>query len=118
MIVMKFGGSSVESAAAIQRVAGIVKARAERHPVDRYAHALDEKRHGADVILMTVREKKRAEFRRGVEDVRQIGNDDVDAERRGVGKHHAAVDDDGLSAVLVDHAVHSDFGEAAEWNDA
>jgi len=33
MIVMKFGGTSVESAAAIERVAGIVKARQERHPV-------------------------------------------------------------------------------------
>jgi aspartate kinase len=33
MIVMKFGGSSVESAAAIQRVAGIVKTRRERSPV-------------------------------------------------------------------------------------
>ena len=33
MIVMKFGGSSVESAAAIERVAGIVKARAYRKPV-------------------------------------------------------------------------------------
>jgi aspartate kinase len=33
MIVMKFGGSSVESAAAIQRVAGIVKERRERRPV-------------------------------------------------------------------------------------
>jgi aspartate kinase len=33
MIVMKFGGTSVESAAAIERVAGIVKARGERHPV-------------------------------------------------------------------------------------
>jgi aspartate kinase len=32
-IVMKFGGTSVESAAAIQRVAAIVKARAHRHPV-------------------------------------------------------------------------------------
>ncbi len=30
MIVMKFGGTSVESAAAIQRVASIVKARAAR----------------------------------------------------------------------------------------
>ena len=30
MIVMKFGGSSVESAAAIERVASIVKARVER----------------------------------------------------------------------------------------
>lgn len=33
MIVMKFGGSSVESATAIQRVAGIVKDRRERCPV-------------------------------------------------------------------------------------
>src|SRR5215467_3939740 len=33
MIVMKFGGTSVESAAAIERVAQIVKARRERNPV-------------------------------------------------------------------------------------
>lgn len=33
MIVMKFGGTSVESAVAIERVAGIVKARVERKPV-------------------------------------------------------------------------------------
>jgi len=33
MIVMKFGGSSVESAQAIERVAGIVKSREERRPV-------------------------------------------------------------------------------------
>jgi aspartate kinase len=33
MIVMKFGGSSVESAAAIERVAGIVKAHLQRTPV-------------------------------------------------------------------------------------
>src|SRR2546426_6543856 len=33
MIVMKFGGSSVESAAAIERVRGIVAARIQRKPV-------------------------------------------------------------------------------------
>lgn len=33
MIVMKFGGTSVESAAAIERVAGIVRARADRKPL-------------------------------------------------------------------------------------
>jgi aspartate kinase len=33
MIVMKFGGTSVESASAIERLAGIVKARLERRPV-------------------------------------------------------------------------------------
>ena len=33
MLVMKFGGTSVESAAAIERVATIVKGRLSRHPV-------------------------------------------------------------------------------------
>jgi aspartate kinase len=33
MIVMKFGGSSVESAEAIRRVAGIVRSRLDQHPV-------------------------------------------------------------------------------------
>ena len=33
MIVMKFGGTSVESAAAIEQVASIVKARADRKPI-------------------------------------------------------------------------------------
>ena len=33
MLVMKFGGTSVESAAAIERVAGIVKGRLARKPV-------------------------------------------------------------------------------------
>ena len=33
MIVMKFGGTSVESAAAIERVAAIVRARLARKPV-------------------------------------------------------------------------------------
>src|SRR6266849_4675824 len=33
MIVMKFGGTSVESAGAIERVAGIVRDRLDRHPV-------------------------------------------------------------------------------------
>ncbi len=33
MIIMKFGGSSLESSAAIERVAGIVRSRLARHPV-------------------------------------------------------------------------------------
>ena len=33
MIVMKFGGTSVESAQAMERVTGIVKSRLDRKPV-------------------------------------------------------------------------------------
>ena len=35
MIVMKFGGTSVESAEAIDRVIGIVRSRLDRRPVVR-----------------------------------------------------------------------------------
>ena len=33
MVIMKFGGTSVQDAAAIERVAEIVRSRQERHPV-------------------------------------------------------------------------------------
>ena len=79
---------------------------------------LDEKWNGADVVFVTVREENRLHALRPVEEVRHVGNDDVDAERGGVGKHHSAIDDDGVVAVLVDHQVHPDLAEAAEGDDA
>ena len=50
MIVMKFGGTSVESAAAIERVAAIVKARASRRPVG------TEQKQASDIMVLSVRE--------------------------------------------------------------
>ncbi len=70
MIVMKFGGTSVESAAAIERVASIVKARVHRHPVvvvsamgkttnrllDVAAHAVNGRRDDALRELLALRD--------------------------------------------------------------
>ena len=53
-----------------------------------------------------------------VEDVGHVRDDDVDAERGRVGKHHPAVDEDGFVAALVDHQVHPDLAETAERDDA
>src|SRR5581483_1663259 len=90
----------------------------ERHSVHRHVETLDEERHGADVIFMAVREKHRTNRVGALEEIRHVGNDDVDAERGGVGEHHSAVDDDGIAAVLVDHEVHPDLAETAERDDA
>ena len=70
------------------------------------------------MVLVAVSEEDGAELGGVVEDVRHVGDDDVDAEGGGIGKHHAAVDDDGVAAALVDHEVHPDLAEPAEGEDA
>ena len=63
MIVMKFGGTSVESATAIGRVASIVKARVEQHPVVGVA-ALGNTTHKRMAIAAAPIAGEREEFKR------------------------------------------------------
>src|SRR5437773_9681300 len=69
MIVMKFGGSSVESAAAIERVAGIVRARAERRPVV-VVSAMGKTTNKLLAIAATAIQGDRAEYIRQIHDLR------------------------------------------------
>src|SRR5947208_12579654 len=69
MIVMKFGGSSVESAAAIERVAGIVKARAAAHPVV-VVSAMGKTTNKLLAIAATAIQGNRAEYIRQIHDLR------------------------------------------------
>jgi aspartate kinase len=69
MIVMKFGGSSVESAAAIERVAGIVKARAGRKPVV-VVSAMGKTTNRLLAIANAAIEGKRDEYIRQIHDLR------------------------------------------------
>jgi len=69
MIVMKFGGSSVESAAAIERVAGIVKKRLDRHPVV-VVSAMGKTTNKLLAIAAAAIEGKRDEFIRQLHDLR------------------------------------------------
>jgi aspartate kinase len=85
MIVMKFGGTSVESAAAIERVAGIVRSRLAKHPVvvvsamgkttngllTMAADAADGKRAEAFARLRTLEEFHRRESKTLVSEARQ-----------------------------------------------
>ncbi len=71
MIVMKFGGTSVESAAAIQRVAGIVKAREERRPVV-VVSAMGKTTNNLLAIAAAAIEGKREEYIRQIHDLRDF----------------------------------------------
>ncbi len=69
MIVMKFGGTSVESAAAIERVAGIVKAREALHPVV-VVSAMGKTTNKLLAIAAAAIEGKRDEYIRQLHDLR------------------------------------------------
>jgi aspartate kinase len=69
MIVMKFGGSSVESAVAIERVASIVKKRLDRHPVV-VVSAMGKTTNKLLAIAAAAIEGKRDEFIRQLHDLR------------------------------------------------
>ena len=71
MIVMKFGGTSVESAAAIERVASIVKARAKRRPVV-VVSAMGKTTNKLLAIASTAIDGKREEYIRQIHDLRDF----------------------------------------------
>src|SRR5262249_2733896 len=69
---------------------------------------------GADVVLVAVRENNRAYPLTILDQIRNVRNDDVDAEQLGFGEHHARVDDNDVIAPAYGHAVHAEFAEAAQ----
>ena len=71
MIVMKFGGSSVESAEAIKRVAGIVETRVDRHPIV-VVSAMGKTTNKLLAIAQSAIEGKRDDFIRQLHDLRDF----------------------------------------------
>ena len=71
MIVMKFGGTSVESAAAIERVAGIVRSRQERHPIV-VVSAMGKTTNKLLAIAAAAMKGNRAEYIRQLHDLRDF----------------------------------------------
>ncbi len=59
--------------------------------------------HGADVLAI-------------LDEVAEIGYDDVYAEQFGLGKHQSGVDDDDVVTPANGHAIHAEFAKPAEGN--
>src|SRR5215831_20859833 len=71
MIVMKFGGTSVESATAIERVAGIVKAREAQKPIV-VVSAMGKTTNKLLAIANTAITGKREDYIRQIHDLRDM----------------------------------------------
>jgi hypothetical protein len=93
--------------------------RASVAGVDRHARELRQHvRQRADVVLVGVGDEERLDVGAALLEVRDVGDDEVDAEHLLVGEHEAAVDDDDLVAVLEDVHVLADLAHPAERDDA
>ena len=84
----------------------------ERRAVDGATDVRQNVRHSADVVFVAVRQHERG--RALVLQVRQIGNDAIDAQQFGVGKHHARIDDDRCVGPGECQHVHAELAESAE----
>ena len=91
--------------------------REPRRDHTRHAHLPHEERQGADVILVPVREHDRAHEILAVAEVREVGQDEVDAEMLVAREGKPRVDDDDRAVRLVDGHVLPDLAETAERDD-
>ena len=69
------------------------------------------------MVFVAVGEHDAAHVLAVLDEIGDVGDDDIDAEQFGFGEHEAGVDDDNVVAPANGHAVHAEFAEAAEGND-
>ena len=67
----------------------------------------------ADVIFVAVGEDDAANTLAVLDEIGNVGDNDVDAEQFGLGEHEAGVDDDDVVAPANGHAVHAELAQAA-----
>ena len=70
----------------------------------------------ADVVFVPVRENDAADVLAVLDQVGNVGDDDVHAEQFGFGEHQAGVDDDDVVSPADGHAVHAELAQSAERN--
>src|SRR5258708_36852157 len=73
-------------------------------------------RQSADVIFVAVRKDDAAHILAIFEQVRNVGDDDVDAQQLGFREHEPGVDHDDVVAQADDHAVHTELAHPAQRN--
>ena len=68
----------------------------------------------ADMVLMTMGEHNTAHALTILDQVGDIGNDDVHAEQFSFGEHHSGIYNDDVIAPAHGHAIHAELAKAAE----
>src|SRR5439155_17379810 len=85
---------------------------------DRNSHLAHQVRERAHVILVPVRQHDAADHVLALDQVREVGEDEVDAEMLVAREREPGVDDHDRSLRLVGGHVLPHLAEAAEWDDA
>jgi len=88
----------------------------QRRGIDRSRNVRQDVRHAADVVFVTVRQHERGGAVLLLQ-VRQVGDDPIDAEQFGIREHHPGVDDDRRLAPCQREHVHAELAEPAECDD-
>ena len=71
----------------------------------------------ADVIFVAVSQDDAANALAILDEIGDVGDNDVDAEKLGFGEHESGVDDENVVSPADGHAVHAEFAEAPEGDD-
>ena len=85
--------------------------------VDRTIEERHDIRHAADVILVAMGQDQRLQLAAPRLDVREIGDNKVDAKLIRFREHHAGIDQDGGVLPRDRHHVHAELAQAAERDD-
>ena len=93
------------------------EARGEPGAVDGHVHLLEHVGDGADVVLMPVGDEEPADPGPVLDEIADVGDDQVDAVHVVPGEGHAAVHHDDLAAVLIGGHVLADLIETAQGDD-
>ncbi len=93
------------------------KRQRQRRAVHRPVHVRQHVGHGADVVLVPVRQHEGLHTPRVLLQVREVRDDQVHARQVGFREHHPGVHHDGRVAAGEDHHVHAELAEAAERHD-
>ena len=92
-------------------------AERQTRTVNGNVYLLEQIRHGADMILMTVRDDDALYFFLIVYEIGEIRHDEVYAEHIIVGKAYTAIHDQNIVAVFEHRYVLADLAETAERDD-
>ena len=84
--------------------------------VDRDVELRQQPGQRADVVFVPVGQHHGAHMLAILDQVAEVGNDDVHAEQFGFGEHQAGIDDDDVIAPANGHAIHAKFAESTQRN--
>ncbi len=84
--------------------------------VDRNVELGQNPGQAADMVFMAVREHDGAHVLPILQQIADVGDDDVHAQQLRFGEHESGVDDDDVIAPANRHAIHAKFAESAQRN--